>query len=508
MAICGIDCQYQYRRTSGVAPAAAPTLVAANPLAQSPFAGDWGTPSNPLAQSPFGNWGQLATLNPVEVQQTAIDTVKQAAQNNLNPIQAVHSALTNAQHNGLNQANTALMAAIAAVTAAAEHGLGPQAAVEGLVANGMDPDQAQQLVGTIVARTAEESKGFEIPGIQNFLHGLTNQFAQLFSLPPGPPQDIAREAPFVGDVAGGKGNPAVSIETASGKDVHDISIETASGKGGLDNIAIAPAPVSQDPTLSDLYAVATPDLSSQLGLNGINVNDFGTASPGFEALGPTETTFDVGPSQQVSPSGGPSFAQQDLGPQQTLSPVENILPLPSVEINPQFLDPVGPSIELSPYSPSLSPTAPAPAPSPSSNPAISHAPPASQLNPTQAAQILLAAGLPAQSLDAFASSGLSPRKLLQLLQEGWDANKITDMVSRFASDEGHADGGRAEHDPYADFAESENIEDRRLWDTGGMPRRWNFRANWDPDYVDRPARGLERSLGRDYIPSHHRPSRD
>jgi hypothetical protein len=44
-----------------------------------------------------------------------------------------------------------------------------------------------------------------------------------------------------------------------------------------------------------------------------------------------------------------------------------------------------------------------------------------------------------------------------------------DMISRFAQpDEGHADGGRAEHDPYADFHESDNIEDRRAWDTGGM----------------------------------------
>jgi hypothetical protein len=99
--------------------------------------------ANPAAGSPFGNWGQLATLNPVEVQQTAINTVNQVAQNNLNPTQAAHSALTNALHNGLNSTNTALMAAIAAVTAAAGHGQGPAAAVQGLVANGMDPDQAQ-----------------------------------------------------------------------------------------------------------------------------------------------------------------------------------------------------------------------------------------------------------------------------------------------------------------------------------------------------------------------------
>jgi hypothetical protein len=78
------------------------------------------------------------------------------------------------------------------------------------------------------------------------------------------------------------------------------------------------------------------------------------------------------------------------------------------------------------------------------------------------------------------------------------------MVSGFASDEGHAEGGRAEHDPYADFPESQNVEDRRECDTGGMPRRWNFRANWDPDYIDKPARGLERQLGRDAIPSRKR----
>jgi hypothetical protein len=107
-----------------------------------------------------------------------------------------------------------------------------------------------------------------------------------------------------------------------------------------------------------------------------------------------------------------------------------------------------------------------------------------------------------ESVQAFSSAGLSPRRLLKILQEGWPPERIMDMISRFAQpDEGHADGGRAEHDPYADFPESENIEDRRAWDTGGMPRRWNFRANWDPDYVDRPARGLERSLGRDSIPS-------
>jgi hypothetical protein len=426
--------------------------------------------SNPLsAGTQFADWGTVPGIETPsaspQTAETAHQTLTDVVSKDQTPAEAVQSALNNAANNGLNQTTTALMAAIAATTAAAQQGLGPQAAVQALVDKGMDPHQAQSFVGNILSRAAaENTTAFQTPGIANFLHGLTNQFTQLFSAPPGPPQDIAREAPFIGDVAAGKGNPAVSIETASGKGVHDISIETASGKGGLDNIAIAPASVSQAPNLSDLYAVATPDLSSQLGLNDININDFGPASPGFEASGPTETTFDVGPSQQVSPTAGPYATQYDAGPQAQLSPVENISPLPSVEINPQFLDPVGPSIELSPYSPSLSPTAPAPAPSPSSNPAISHAPPAAQLNNNQSAQILLAAGLPAQSLDAFASSGLSPRKLLQLLQEGWDANKITDMVSRFASDEGH-----------------------------------------DPDYVDRPARGLERELGRDSIPSrkHH-----
>jgi hypothetical protein len=377
--------------------------------------------SNPLsAGTQFADWGTVPGIETPsaspQTAETAHQTLTDVVSKDQTPAEAVQSALNNAANNGLNQTTTALMAAIAATTAAAQQGLGPQAAVQALVDKGMDPHQAQSLVGNILSRAAaENTTAFQTPGIANFLHGLTNQFTQLFSAPPGPPQDIAREAPFIGDVAAGKGNPAVSIETASGKGVHDISIETASGKGGLDNIAIAPASVSQAPNLSDLYAVATPDLSSQLGLNDININDFGPASPGFEASGPTETTFDVGPSQQVSPTAGPYATQYDAGPQAQLSPVENISPLPSVEINPQFLDPVGPSIELSPYSPSLSPTAPAPAPSPSSNPAISHAPPAAQLNNNQSAQILLAAGLPAQSLDAFASSGLSPRKLLQLL---------------------------------------------------------------------------------------------
>ena len=68
-----------------------------------------------------------------------------------------------------------------------------------------------------------------------------------------------------------------------------------------------------------------------------------------------------------------------------------------------------------------------------------------------------------QSVEAFASAGLDPRRLLELLQEGWAPDRIMDMVGRFAQDEGHAEGGRAEHDPYADFHESENIEDRRAW---------------------------------------------
>ena len=57
-----------------------------------------------------------------------------------------------------------------------------------------------------------------------------------------------------------------------------------------------------------------------------------------------------------------------------------------------------------------------------------------------------------ESVQAFSSAGLSPRRPLKLLQEGWPPERIMDMISRFAQpDEGYADGGRAEHDPYADF---------------------------------------------------------
>jgi hypothetical protein len=363
------------------------------------------------------------------------------------------------------------MAAMNALIAAEQHGLGPQAAVQALVENGMNPQQAQSLVAEIVSRTAENTKGFEIPGIQNFLHGLTNQFTQLFSLPPGPPQDIAREAPFFGDIAAGKGNPAFSTEVAAGKGVAPSEGAIAAGKGtfGAPTTAI----VSPNPN----------DLATQLGINDINVNDFGPSSPVTESPGPTETTFDV----------GPSTTQYDAGPLAQLSPVDNITPLAPVEMPMQQLDPAGP-IELSP-------AAPTQAPSPASNPAISHAPPASQLSPTQAAQVLLAAGLPAQSLDAFSSAGLPPRRLLELLQSGRSPDPILDMVSRFAQPEEHAGGGAV--DRYRNFPESENIEDRREWDeSGSLPRRWNFRANWDPQGdFDQPARGLELALGRDSIPS-------
>jgi hypothetical protein len=424
-----------------------------------------------------------------------MNTVNQVAQNNLNPTQAAHSALTNALHNGLNQANTALMAAIAAVTAAAEHGQGPQAAVQGLVANGMDPDQAQQLVGAIVAKTAEESKGFEIPGIQNFLHGLTNQFTQLFSLPPGPPQDIARSGPDLSlsgkGRAGGPENPQgwALLDAAVKGTLPSVGREFAQGQTGLEGFE-APddtemavvAPSSPDVVdLSDISAVPTTDLAAQLGLNDINVADFGPATPGFEAPAPTQAQTDF----------GPSTAQQDLGPQQTLSPVENISPLPSVEINPQFLDPVGPSIELSPE-----PTPPQ-APAPASNPTISHSPPASQLTTNQAVAVLQMANMPAESIQAFAGAGLSPRRLLALLQEGWQPDRILDMVSRFAQPE--SAGGRVDRNPYADFPDSENLEDRR----GEPPepgKHYQWRGYWSPDYRDRPARGLEKQLGRDRIP--------
>jgi hypothetical protein len=76
-----------------------------------------------------------------------------------------------------------------------------------------------------------------------------------------------------------------------------------------------------------------------------------------------------------------------------------------------------------------------------------------------------------------------------------DPDKILQLVSSYAQPE--ADGGRV--DPYANFPESENIEDRR----GEPPehgKRYQWRAYWDPDYRDRPARGLERQLGRDRIP--------
>jgi hypothetical protein len=275
---------------------------------------------------------------------------------------------------------------------------------------------------------------------------MTSPFAQLFTLPPGPPQDIAREAPFFGDVAAGKGNPAFSTEVAAGKGVAPNEGNVAAGKGTFGVPATA----------------IVSDLATQPGINDL-VDPLGPATPAFEAPGPTETTFDV----------GPSTTQYDAGPLSQLSPVDNITPLAPVEMPMQQLDPAGP-IELSP-------AAPTQAPSPASNPAISHAPPASQLIPTQAAQVLLAAGLPAQSLDAFSSAGLPPRRLLELLQSGWSPDRILDMVSRFAQPEEHAGGGAV--DRYRNFPESENIEDRREWDeSGSLPRRWNFRANWDPDY--------------------------
>jgi hypothetical protein len=142
----------------------------------------------------------------------------------------------------------------------------------------------------------------------------------------------------------------------------------------------------------------------------------------------------------------------------------------------------------------LSPT-PSPTPAPVSNPTIAGSPLASHLNNNQSAQILLSAGLPAQSLQAFVGAGLEPRRLLGLLQNGWEPDRILDMVGHFAQPE--ADGGRV--DRYADFLESENIEDRR----GEPPergKRYPWKTYWDPDYRDRPARGLERQLGRDRIP--------
>jgi hypothetical protein len=331
------------------------------------------------------------------------------------------------------------------------------------------------------------------------LHGLINQFTQLFSLPPGPPQDIAREEPFFGDVAGNKGQGAAPLagEAAKGT-LASVGREFEQGQTGLEgfeapeDMVTAVAPSSPDVVdLSDINAVPTTDLAAQLGLNDINVADFGPASPGFEAPGPAQAQADLGPQQTLSPVGGPSTAQQDLGPQQTLSPVENISPLPSVEINPQFLDPVGPSIELSPE-----PT-PTQAPSPASNPTISHSPPASQLTTNQAVAVLQMANMPAESIQAFAGAGLSPRRLLALLQEGWQPDRILDMVSRFAQPE--SAGGRVERNPYADFPDSENLEDRR-GDPPEPGKRYPWKTYWNPDYRDRPARGLEKQLGRDRIP--------
>jgi hypothetical protein len=85
--------------------------------------------------------------------------------------------------------------------------------------------------------------------------------------------------------------------------------------------------------------------------------------------------------------------------------------------------------------------------------------------------------------------------LLALLQEGWQPDRILDMVSRFAQPE--AEGGRVSR--YADFPDSENLEDKR----GEPPepgKHYQWRGYWNPDYRDRPARGIERQLGRDRIP--------
>jgi hypothetical protein len=293
-------------------------------------------------------------------------------QRDATPDQVVEDALDKAADRGVPPSQAAIMAAIQSLTTQIEQGKSLTQSVQETVNALLDKgiNNARDIVTNIVSNLQQQQqtpdvKGIQTPGIANFLHGMTSPFAQLFTLPPGPPQDIAREAPFFGDVAAGKGNPAFSTEVAAGKGVHDISIETAAGKGNLDNIAIAPAPVSQAPDLSDLDAVATPDLSSQLGLDNINVNDFGPSQAVTESPGPTETAFDV----------GPSTAQHDVGPQQTLSPVDDMTPLAPVEIPMQQLDPAGP-IEQSP-------AAPAPAPSPASNPAISHAPPASQLTTTK-----------------------------------------------------------------------------------------------------------------------------
>jgi hypothetical protein len=147
------------------------------------------------------------------------------------------------------------------------------------------------------------------------------------------------------------------------------------------------------------------------------------------------------------------------------------------------------SISPSAAAPSPVATTQAPAAVAISNPQIASSPPASQLSNNQSAQLLHAAGLPAQSLQAFIGAGLEPRRLLELLQSGWDADKTVSMAGQFAQpDGGHAEGGRATWPPdnrpqwqrWKHMQESQNVDDRRNEDFEELPQPYPWRRYWNP----------------------------
>jgi len=100
--------------------------------------------------------------------------------------------------------------------------------------------------------------------------------------------------------------------------------------------------------------------------------------------------------------------------------------------------------------------------------------------------------MPQASLAATIDGDLMPKQLLAYLQQGWTVDQVSNLMTRFAQDEGHASGGAVY---------SQNLEDRRHEPINTDARK---RWYWNLEYADPfngPARGMERALGRDLIKS-------